>query len=86
MIPTPAGRRPLTPIQPSDSAFPGIRARCGNGQERTAGRLPTACATYDSVMFEVPFEATRFHTWWPWIALSFAVVVIAVGGALFSAI
>lgn len=76
----------MTPIQPFDSAFRGIRARCGDGQEHAAARLPAPCATYDSVMFEVPFEATRFHTWWPWIALSFAVVVIAVGGALFSAI
>lgn len=25
-------------------------------------------------------------TWWPWLALSFAVVVIVVGGALFSTI
>ena len=76
----------MPPIRPSDSASPSGQARCSDDAEWAVGRLPAACATYDSVMIEVPFEATRFHTWWPWIALSFAVVVIAVGGALFSAI
>ena len=76
----------MRPIRPSDSVLPGGRARCSDDAARAVGRLPTACATYDFVMIEVPFEATRFHTWWPLIALSFAVVVIAVGGALFSAI
>jgi hypothetical protein len=36
-------------------------------------------------MVQVPFDAVRVRTWWPWIALLLGLVVIAVGGLLFSA-
>jgi hypothetical protein len=35
-------------------------------------------------MFEAPPFANRLRIWWPWIALSLGVLIVAVGGLLFT--